>query len=86
MFSPDKRSKNLLANGERLVVEALEELAGHLVRVISVTVDVLLLQEVNFHRHVAYAAFGFVKLVVCYYGENISRKASGFLPVTLKRS
>lgn len=59
--------RHLLADAEGLAVEVLDELAGHVVRVVGVAVHTLLLQEVNFHRHGAYTMFGLVKLVVCYY-------------------
>lgn len=45
----------------------LDELSGHVVRVVRVAVHTLLLQEVDFHRHAAYALLGPVKLVVCHY-------------------
>lgn len=42
---------NLLGDGESLVVELLDELGGHLVRVIGRGVGALLLQEVDFDCH-----------------------------------
>lgn len=59
-------SGHLLAHAEGLVVEVLDELAGHEVRVVRVAVRVLLLQEVDFHGHGADALFGPVELVVCH--------------------
>lgn len=62
------KSDHLLADAEGLVVEVLDELAGHEVRVVRVAVRVLLLQEVDFHGHGADALFGPVELVVCHCG------------------
>lgn len=68
---------HLLADAEGLVVEVLDELTGHEVRVVRVAVRVLLLQEVDFHGHVADALFGPVELVVCHCdGENCVRLIS----------
>lgn len=65
---------HLLADAEGLVVEVLDELAGHQVRVVRVAVRVLLLQEVDLHGHGADALFGPVELVVCHCnGENSIR-------------
>lgn len=60
------KSDHLLADAEGLVVEVLDELAGHEVGVVRVAVCVLLLQKVDFHGHVADALFGPVELVVCH--------------------
>lgn len=67
-------SQHLLADAEGLVVEVLDELSGHVVRVVRVAVHALLLQEVNFQHHGAYTLFGPVKLVVCYYKEGEKRR------------
>lgn len=65
------KADHLLADTEGLVVEVLDELAGHEVGVVRVAVCVLLLKEVNFHGHGADALLGPVKLVVCHCdGEN----------------
>lgn len=66
--------EDLLSYGEGLVVEELQELFGHLVGVVGAAVDGLLLQEVDLHRHVADAAFGLVKLVVCNCEEENTRR------------
>ena len=62
-------SDHLLAGAEGLVVEVLDELAGHEVRVIRVAIHILLLQEVDFHDHGADALFGPVEHVICHYDE-----------------
>ena len=54
----------LLASSERLAIEMLNELGSHLVWVVGVAVHVLLLQEVDLHRHSPYALLGLVKFVV----------------------
>lgn len=55
---------NLLGDGEGLVVELLDELAGHLVRVVGGRVGALLLQEVDLDGHGTDALLGLVKVVV----------------------
>lgn len=55
---------HLLGNREALVVELLDKLGGHLVRVVGGGVSTLLLQEVNFDCHGANALLGLVKVVV----------------------
>lgn len=60
---------NLLGNGEGLVVELLDELRCHLVRVVGGGVGTLLLQEVNFDCHGANALLGLVKVKVGHYGD-----------------
>lgn len=68
---PAARWDHLLADAEGLVVEVLDELAGHQVRVVRVAVRALLLQEVDLHGHGADALFGPVEVVVCHCdGEN----------------
>lgn len=63
----------LLPNTEGLVVEVLDELAGHLVRVVGIAVHTLLLQEINLHYHGAHTLLGFVKLVVCHCRDKRQR-------------
>lgn len=58
---------NLLGDGEGLVVELLDELAGHLVRVVGGRVGALLLQEVDLDGHGTDALLGLVKVVVGHY-------------------
>lgn len=55
---------NLLGDGEGLVVELLDELGGHLVRVVGGRVGALLLQEVDLDGHGTDALLGLVKVVV----------------------
>lgn len=55
---------NLLRDGEGLVVELLDELSGHLVRVVGGGVCALLLQEVDLDGHGSDALPGLVKVVV----------------------
>lgn len=57
-------NKNLLGDRKSLVVELLDELGGHLVRVVGRRVSTLLLQEVDFDCHGANALLGLVKIVV----------------------
>lgn len=57
---------HLLVNAEGLVVEVLNEVFGHEVRVIWAAVHVLLLQEVHLDHDIADTLFGPVKLVVCH--------------------
>lgn len=57
-------NKHLLGDREALVVELLDELGGHLVRVVGRGVGALLLQEVDFDCHGANALLGLVKIVV----------------------
>lgn len=69
MIQHEKKKKklwtiNLLGDREGLVVELLDELARHLVRVVGRGVGALLLQEVDFDRHGANALLGLVKVVV----------------------
>lgn len=60
---------NLLGDGEGLVVELLDELAGHLVRVVGGRVGALLLQEVDLDGHGTNALLGLVKVVVGHCGD-----------------
>lgn len=68
-LSPTLRMANLLGDGEGLVVELLDELGGHLVRVVGRRVGALLLQEVDLDGHGADALLGLVKVVVGHCGD-----------------
>lgn len=57
---------NLLGDREGLVVELLDELGGHLVRVVGGGVGALLLQEVDLDGHGADALPGLVEVVVAH--------------------
>lgn len=61
------RVRDLLGDGEGLVVELLDELGGHLVRVVGGRVGALLLQEVDFDGHGTDALLGLVKVVVGHW-------------------
>lgn len=58
---------DLLGDREGLVVELLDELAGHLVRVVGAGVRALLLEEVDLYCHGTDALLGLVKVVVGHY-------------------
>lgn len=60
---------HLLGDGEGLVVELLDELGGHLVRVVGGRVGALLLQEVDLDGHGADALLGLVEVVVGHCGD-----------------
>lgn len=59
-----RANTDLLGDGEGLVVELLDELGSHLVRIVGRRVGALLLQEVDFNCHGANALLGLVKVVV----------------------
>lgn len=68
-FCRNAANANLLGDGEGLVVELLDELGGHLVRVVWGRVGALLLQEVDLDSHGADALLGLVKVVVGHCGD-----------------
>ncbi len=55
---------DLLPHSETLIVEMLNKLSSHFVRVVGTGVGALLLQEVNLNGHGTNALLGFVKVVV----------------------
>lgn len=72
VFTQEKSKRlHLLALAEGLSVKKLDELDGHLVRVVGAAVRVLLLQEVDLQSHRPHILPGRVKAVVLHYRDKI---------------
>ncbi len=60
---------DLLPHSETLIVEILNKLSSHFVRVVGTGVGALLLQEVNLNGHGTNTLLGFVKVVVGHWNN-----------------